>query len=505
MAKAHAALVDEVEEQLEDSSNGVWSAGIVANALDQALRELSSYDPYVFLLTREFESRTGLDTAGTAGSLTDTTESQFLAADVGKVIFNVTDNTWAIVVTFSSTSVLVLSRDIMDTNEQYVMYNQDCWNQRQIYLGDIDDYVGPNFGVDSIEYPTRGWPPNKRNFTLDRDVLTVIYDGSIPDSKQENLGGRVVDVDIWIKRQHWVSRMADLAGAVDLVAGYSRGATQIVVDALTDSEVIKAGQEFTIATLRGRYRCTADVTVATNEAIVNFWPPLENDLENDKVVTFVGSTLSTEQERVLVDLCVGRLAVTKAALYLQQISAAITSISSGNTALGLVAAKVLRQVTDAASARTAADLMPAIILEANTEIDKMAVEVTKAAAALDNAGATTNRVNKGANVPGQYATEAAQHINTARGRVETAQGFLSEVNGNLAQVRVQLETGAAELAGAQGSVNEALGYLEKASVELQTGTAAREIRIWGQNKTSQAIRDIRKPLLPKQRRTYSRV
>lgn len=589
MAKTHVALVNEVEEQLEDSSNGLWSATVVANALDQATRELSSYDPYMFLITREFESRTGFETAGTAGSLTDTTESQFLATDVGKVVFNLTDNTWAIVVTYTSSSVLVLSRDIMDEDEQYAMYHQDCWGPKQIYMGDIGDYVGPNYGVDSVYYPAQGSRRTKRNFTLDQGVLTVLYDGNVPDSTlgtNINRRSRIVDVDIWMKRQHKVSRMTDQAGVVDLSAGYDRGATSIVIDALEDDDVITVGQEFYIspattsqvtnAGLRGRYTCTESVTVASNEAIVKFWPPLENDVSDNWLVTFVRSTLTPEQERVVVDLTVGRLAITKAALYLQQISAAIASVSSGSTALGLVAAKVLLQVTDVASARTAADLMPAIILEANTEIDLMAAKILRqvsdiddartaadlmdelliemnaetdkmsaalgqAATALTAGGASINRVNQGGpNVPGQFAAEAAQYVSIAQGRAETAQAFLAQVNGSLSnaraqietgaaeltsaggsggvaqaflaqvesdlgQVRAQLETGVGELSGAQASVNEALGWLEKAAVEIQVGTAAREMRIWGQNKAEQAIKDMRRSLLPKQRRTYSRV
>lgn len=514
MSKTHAAMVDEVEALLEDSSNGVYLATEVADALDQAIREMSSYSPHVSILTRELESRTGFDTAGTSGSLSDDTESQFLAGDVGKVIFNPNENTWAIVVTFTSTSVLVLSRDIMNENDQYVMYNPDCWSPRQLYLGDIPGFIG----INEVQYPTRGWPPNRRNFTIQDNVLTVLYDGSIPDSDTtgDNLKARVVDVDMWVKRQHKVSRMTDLAGLVDLVAGYSRGDTSMVIDTLTDNDAIAVGQEFFIsptttsqvagAGLRGRYRCTAAKTVTSSEAIVAFWPPLENDVSDDWLVTFVGSTLDEEQERLVVDLCAGRMVITKAALLLQEVNAAISSISSGSQALALVAAKVSRQVADVANARTAADLMPAIILEANTEIDKIAVEVGRAITALTTGGPTINRINKGGpNVLGQYATAASQNLNAARGRAENAQALLSQVSGDAEQVQAQLATGAGELAGAQGSVNNALGYLEKGALELQTGIAAREFRAWGRDKVDQAIRDIRRPLPPKQRRTYSRV
>jgi len=577
MPKTHAALVNEVEELLEDSSNAVWGATVVANALDAAIREFSSYSPDVALVTREFESRTGYATAATAGTLTDTTNSPFFTRDVGKVVFNVTDNTWAIVIAWVSTSVLTLSHSIMATGEQYVMYNQDCWSPYQIYLGDITDYVDPDRGIDAVYYPAQGSNRTRRNFTVDHNVLTVLYDGSIPDSSQANLGSRVVEVDIWVRRQHKVSRMTGFAAAIDLTAGYGEGATTIHVDGLVAAaETAAEDQEFSIAGARRRYRLTQATTFASNEGDITFFPPLEAAFVDDIVVTFTQSSLNREQERVVVDLCAGRLSITKSTRMLQEINTAIASITSGAAALGQSTARLSRQMADIASARTAADLMPGIILkadaslgqgaarlsrqitdvasartaaalmaavalEANTEVDKMAVEMDKAAGALTSGEAATNRVNKGGpNVPGQYSATASQYVNVAQGRLATAQGFfaqiishsnmvkaqidtgagelagaqgsaeesrgfLAQVSGSLEAVRAQMETGAGELAGAQGSVNEAMGYIQKAALELQVGAAAREYRIWGQNKVEQAIRDTRRPLLPKQRRTYSRL
>ena len=142
MAKTFAELVTEIGQELQDTGNANWTAAEVGIQLEDALRELSGYSPYVTMETYEFETRAGTDTTGTASHLTDTTETQFRATDTNKEVFNVTDRTRAYVIGYTSTSVLGLSADIMDADEEYILYNRDCWDRHQIYLGDIQDYVG---------------------------------------------------------------------------------------------------------------------------------------------------------------------------------------------------------------------------------------------------------------------------------------------------------------------------------------------------------------------------
>ena len=423
MPKAFSTLADDVEAILQDSSNALWTLTVVVNELERAIREFSEYEPHVPLLTLELETRTGLDTAGTTGSLTDTTESQFVAGDVDKVIFNKTENTWTTVTAFTSTSVLVLSRDIMNDGDSYVMYNQDCFDPRQLYLGDIEDYVGPNWGVQAVEFPIRGWPRRYRSFEIQNNILTILYDRSIPDSKStENLQARIVDVNLWIARMHRVSRLTDLAGAVDLVAGYSRGDTLIHVDDLASAETIVADQEFTVAGLRGRYRLTADTVLASNEGDITFFPPLESALADNDVITFTPSTLNHSQERKVVDLAAGRAAISMGALLLQQANDAINQ----------------------------ADLM-------NATVDT-------ALATLDGVREKMNTINKaGPNVPGMGQAQAAQEAAVAQGYRSTSANYLA------------------------------------------LSERAREFTIWGRNRVDTALRDIRRGLLPKQRRRYSRM
>ena len=384
MPKAHTDLVNDVEAILQDSANEVWTAATLQDDLDRAIRELSRLDPYTVLITLELESRTGQATATTAGALVDTTESQFLAGDVGKVLFNSTDNTWTIVDAFVSTSQLTLARDIMVSGESYELYNQDCWDRLQLYLGSVEGYVGPNRGVEAVYYPAQGSRRTQRNFRVDGRVLTLEYDGSVGDSKQANLRSRIVDVDIWIRRNHFVTRLTDLTGAVDLGAGYSKGDTLVHMDALAASEVIKEGQEFTIAGLRGRYWVTVDTTLASNEGDVTFFPPLDNALADDDVVTLAQSSLDTRQEDLVAELAAGRAAIN-------------------------MGAKLLQQANDAI-----------------TQNDLYNARVDSSQAVLDESRALLNRVNRGGpSTAGLYATQAAQEAATGGAYGSAAGNYLA--------------------------------------------------------------------------------
>jgi len=66
-------------------------------------------------------AKTGTATATTALHLIDTTKSQFVAADVGRPIYNSTDKTAAIITVYNSTSDVTLDTDIMTSGEGYII------------------------------------------------------------------------------------------------------------------------------------------------------------------------------------------------------------------------------------------------------------------------------------------------------------------------------------------------------------------------------------------------
>jgi len=352
MAKTHAAIIDEIQSELQDDATLFTDAHLTIQ-IDKALKELAEYLPYVRRETFQIESRTGKASSTTTSALVDATESQFLATDVDKVIFNTTDNTWAIVTAHVSTSQLTLSKDIMASGEDYEIFNEGCKSNKQINIGDVPDYLE----ILKVIYKTQQDPEEKRNWTLDGDILTIDVD-SVDDSKVATSGDQPdVDVYVYFAMSHRLCRQTDLAGAVDLLAGYVAGSTSMVIDNLTDADsYVYEGTLFTVAGIRGTYCVTADAAIATNEATVLFWPGLESAATDDDVVTFIGSTMTPKQERFLVELTAARAAIAKAVKHFDAIPKGGDGTSGryinwGERKLALVLSE-LRRMTPPKTGRT---------------------------------------------------------------------------------------------------------------------------------------------------------
>lgn len=393
MAKAHALLITEVAQELQDTSKVLWVNGELVIQLEDVLREVSEYDPYIVREVYELESRTGKATATTSAKLEDTDETQFVSVvDINKVIFNKTKRTWAIVTAVDSTSVLSISKDIMTSGDEYRMYNRDCWNNKQIYLGDVEDYIGDDHGVTGpdrdtspvVEYRLGRLAREFRNAKVSGHILSVDTNFEPVDSKQANLVQREVEVGVWFRKRHQVSQLTDLVGTVS--GAEVAGATTMDFADLSGSEVVAEDTEFTVANARGLYRVITAVTLSTGSTTTNgvsFWPPALDAFASGAVLTITGSTLTRKLERLVVQLCAGRAAISKGALLLQQSNDAIT---------------------------------------AN---DKATARVGVSQAALASAMATLNKVNKGGpGVPAQYAAQAAAQLATGTGYSAIAQMYL---------------------------------------------------------------------------------
>ncbi|KKL62269.1 hypothetical protein LCGC14_2186870, partial [marine sediment metagenome] len=478
----------------------LWSAAELVIQMEDALREVSEYSPHVTMDTMEFESRTGADTAGTSGSLTDTDKSQFLSTDVGKVIYNTDDRTYAIVVTFTSTSVLVLSADIMDSGENYRMYNQDCWNINQLYVGGVEDFVGTDNGVKQVEYPIGEHPPKYRSFTVENLVLTVDYRSGIPDSGTANAN---IEVNVWFDRKHQVNQLTDLAGEVDLPAGgNAAGISTIHIDGMGASDVLVEDSEFTIAGLRGLYRLTDASTMSSNEGDINFYPPLQNAILDGDAITFVSSTLSRSLERQVVEFTAGRATISKGALLLREANSAITSVASSATALGLVAAKVLRQLTDLSDGRIEASKVATSLADGVKEIDNMGLGIDQATAMIDEGRGLANKVNVGGAPSVTLANLAAQALGASRARTDLARGYYNAAAGSNPVSNTYVALGNGQLAGANTSLGEAAGYAQKAVTELAIVDRTGEFRRWGERKMARILQQLNLGLPPNQRRDY---
>ena len=295
MPKSYSTLRDEVESLLQDSSNAIFSTTELDLVIPDVLREVSHYEPYVARESFYTESRIGTATATTAGKLIDTGKVQFVAGDVGKVVYNETDLTWAVIKTYNSTSSVDISKDIMAKGENYKIFNKGCINSKQIDISDITDYIS----VESVEYPIG----RKRDWFISGNCLEIAIDADPSTTDTE--------VYVYFNKYHRVSQLTDFLGAVDSTPGYAAGITEMLLKDLQSSGTIEEGQEFTVEKTRGLYRVTANATIATNAATIDFYPGLESIIGDDTVITFKQSTLTPILEPMVVALSAARADISK--------------------------------------------------------------------------------------------------------------------------------------------------------------------------------------------------
>ena len=305
MSKSFATLIDNIQSKL--GADAAYTDAIVTVELEHSIREISEDFPYARRVSYAIESRTGTATTDTGDALVDATESQFLSTDVDKVIHNTQNNTWALVTAHVGVDQLTISKDIMvDGDEDYEMFNKGCHTKYQINIEDVNDYVGPaEHGVIAVEYPIG----TRRNWTIDGDILTIAVD-SVSDSKVTDIATDT-EVLVWFETRQRVSQLADLAGTVSgTVAAGAKTFTIAAVGSGTD--VIAEDTLFTFyaSTVRGTYKIKYDLTLSGGGGVIVFWPELESAPADGAIVAFIGSTLNTKLERLVVELTAAKVALT---------------------------------------------------------------------------------------------------------------------------------------------------------------------------------------------------
>ena len=299
MSLSYAELQTRVLQMLQDTGGATYDSTELGYWTEDELKRISQKTPHVIDVIFQIESRKGTDATGTASSLTDSVKSQFLSTDPTseKVVHNIKDDTWAVVLTQTSTSILTLSADIMDANEQYEIYNKRCKSNKQIYIGDMPLYLW----VESVEYPIG----TERNFTVYDDVLELdVEDSTIQDSNSTLDTLRQVDVLVRFAMPHVLSQLTDLVGA--LSSGAAKADTSVSIDSMGDTEIIEVGEEFHLGNKRFVYVIDTQVTTSAQSATINFFPPLEDAAISADIITFRKSTLQPEHEEILALRVVGR-------------------------------------------------------------------------------------------------------------------------------------------------------------------------------------------------------
>ena len=520
MALNYVAVLAEILQFLQDTGASIFASAETEFGIENELKHLSRYSPQIIDVIYKIESRTGTDVTGTASSLTDLVKLQFVAGDATneKVVHNLADHTWAVVLANSSTSVNTLSADIMDADEKYAIYNKRCRNKKQIYIGDMPSYLS----IKSVEYPI-GIP---RNYTrVSNDVIELeVYDSTIRDSDSTLTNLTQTEVLVKFAIPHVVCQLGDLAGAVH-TAGVV-GATSMQVKSFTDDEIAEVGDILTIANHRSTYIVTTALTFdnqASTGSSLSFHPGLEAATVGDDIITFRKSSLTPEEENYLIRLVSARATISKSTLYYAQVNSAITQCTNAATAIGDVAALItlataattgdialgraqtvlgatatgaIAAIIAKAEAATTGDIalgraeivkaLTAITL-ANTEFDLMNVQVDLGVTALASGNSLINTIPIGGGAA-EYMGQAASNVGASQGFLVAGQSYLQEASADLNNAANDFRSASTELNTSTAKAREATTNIAEANSHFNAATA--DFRAAGE-KVSEAIANLR--------------
>jgi len=496
MSLSYANVLAEVLQYLQDSGAAIFATAETQYGIENELKHMSKYSPLIIDVIYKIESRTGTDTAGTASSLTDTTKSQFVAADATgeKVVHNITDHTWAVVLANSSTSVNTLSRDIMDISEKYEIYNKRCRNNKQIYIGDMPTYLW----IESVEYPIG----TRRNYTrISEDVIELdVKNGVIRDSDSTLSSLNKTEVLVKFAVPHILSQLTDWGG--ELTANQSEGDVRVAIDGLSGTETIEVGEQFYLENHRSVYIVNREVELISGAEDIDFYPPLEADASDNDDITFVKSSLSPQLEEILVRMIAGRACVSKSTSYYGQVKSALTELADASTAIAdvadLIALATTASTGDIALARIeiekAANASTGAIKLASTEFDKI-VAVTVgptvlATSALASGLSLVNTIPVGGGAA-EFMGQAASQIGLAQGHALAGQTYLQEASADHANAAQNLSAASADFKASGEKVNEAIANLRLVASRLQVSQGGVRFEEWGRREIAQAEAELR--------------
>lgn len=321
---------DLIEQKLQDTGNSDWSTAELDLYIEEGLREISNYHPYIYKAEFNLESRHGTATTDTANALVDSDEP-FLSSDVGKWVYNLVDRTWAVVTAYVSASQLTLSNDCFpDGNEDYQMFNEYCTSVKEFSIDAPQQSDGANgkrtfdwLWIDKIEYPILQDPPSylkAGDWTIKEHNVVHLKNITVPDTSQADAAD---EVWVYFAMKHKLSQLTTLLGKVNNGSGYAAGSVALNADDMQTSGTLYKGQEFVIDTVRGIYIADYNRTISSGAVEpLSFYPPLKDAAADDDTIRFVSSTLPHKLEGVFADLVAGKGAMNKAASFIDGINVA---------------------------------------------------------------------------------------------------------------------------------------------------------------------------------------
>jgi len=371
MARNISAIRDIIRGQLRDQFKSDdeydWPDDELDQHIIQCLAEVSEESPYEVRETLYIEARTGRATATTASHLVDTTKNQFLAADVGKVVYNTVDKTTATIIAYAGAATATTADHLIDTTKN------------QFVASDVGKVVhnttdGTTAIITNYNSPS--------DLTLDTDIMTSgeTYEIHSPSDV-------LLDTDIMTSGETYEIYCAGGTSQTDVD-------TSSITD-LVEVEDVEYPTRQPSKELRN-FEQFGDVLTIDYEGSVT---------DGDEVFLYCGklheltedvSTLRPPLERLLVDGTVAYAAIAWVNSYRRQVSEAIEKLATSASALGSMTARISQAVTD-----------------------------------LNSGRALINKVGKSADPAGQFANSAASELGTAGGYLNQGRAHLEEMAARL--------------------------------------------------------------------------
>jgi hypothetical protein len=501
MARAYASMTTLITQKLQSAGTMDFTVAEVDSGITEALKEFANYQSHIVPVVLQVESRHGTASASTTDSLADTVKNQFIQDDDAneKVIKNTTDKTWAVVLsvagTTANTGVVGISKDIFTVGENYRIYNRRCWNEKQLYIGGMPDYVE----IDSVEYPIG----QQRNFKILNDVLELDVDG-VADSNANTSLATLPDVDVLIRfnRPHILTTLPTYTGY--LAATCDAAITTFAGSALPTG-TISIGDEFYMENLRNLYTVTTGTTAAAGTGTFSFYPPLETNIASTAASTirFTKSTLSSQQEDIFADLCAARLAINKAPKLYAQANSALANISAATVAIYNMSVQLLAGTSYAAAATINIGAASSMAATAFGYMPAMSTYVAAATTAAASALALINTIPVVLDAENDYMQQATTQINNAIAVMREVTASQGQSDTYLKIANITFKTGEEYIKNAVACANQASMELNTLASKIRISNAGKNYESWGYTKLNETLARLRRDTKIKVSRRYS--
>jgi hypothetical protein len=307
--KSHATIIDDIQDYLGANTTDFTDA-LTTKWIAQGLNEFSRYCPNI---VRE--------------TFATTEDSKELS------ISEVKNRLWIDALEFR------VGKDVREWRNFTEHYGNMISMDINFYPSDTDSGIDTNEAVDASETAIDVTPtatsaiPVGTIIRIDNELMYVTATGttltvargySNTTASTHTTATSIYKPELaylYFAKSHKIPALSDLAGAVDLSAGYAAEFRTIHVDNLGASDVLEEDWTFTIASdsTSTHYRLTQDTTLSSSEGDITFEPGLAEAVANDDVLTFDNSTLTPAWETLFIDLVAARAAISTATKFIQGI------------------------------------------------------------------------------------------------------------------------------------------------------------------------------------------